>query len=245
MTVGHSPPGRDLGCNGGCDLDAAVELAVERERRRLADALHDTTIQELVLARILVELASEEGCDDRLERVKGLLDDSLTQLRSLLWKLTPAIVHPVSWEAAIEGLGEQLSARWHLSYRCRVVGDARATLPNELAETLFLGARELMANAGRHAHASVCEVVVAFEDDGVALTVRDDGIGIRSAPKAGRGEGSGYGLCRLSSRVKQLGGALSLGRPVPGGTLATLSLPIKPCPSIRAATPDATAVVRR
>lgn len=229
----------------GCDLDAAVELAVERERRRLADALHDTTIQELVLARILVELASEESSDDRLERVKGLLDDSLTELRSLLWKLTPAILHPVSWEAAIEGLGEQLSARWHLSYRCRVVGEAGATLPNELAETLFLGARELMTNAGRHSRGSVCEVVVTFADHGVTLTVRDDGIGIRSAPKAGRREGGGYGLCRLSSRVKQLGGELSLGTPDAGGTLATLRLPIQPCHSTRAATPAATAVVRR
>lgn len=226
MTAVHHPPDCDSGCGPGCDLNATVELVVERERRRLADALHDTTIQQLSVARILVDFASEQGSDDSLERVKGLLDVSIVQLRSLLWELTPAMLDQGDLHAAIKELGEQLCALWRLSYCCSVVGEATATLPNELVETLFQGARELMTNAGRHARARTCEVVVAIEDTGVSLTVRDDGMGIPPGSKAVCGHGDGYGLFRLRSRVEQLGGELTLNPCDGGGTVASLRLPL-------------------
>jgi signal transduction histidine kinase len=235
MTVGHSPPGRDLGCNGGCDLDAAVELAVERERRRLADALHDTTIQQLVLARILVDLTSEEvpGAADHLAQVRSLLDDSLAQLRALVWELTPAKLHQAGLVPAIDSLCDQLTARWRLRYRCHVTGEIPAVLSHALAEALFLSARELMNNAGRHARASRCELALAFRDDSVLLTVRDDGVGIgRAGTVRGINAGDcGYGLCSLRARAVQMGGELSLGPSCNGvGTQASLRLPLSPRP---------------
>ncbi len=210
------------------DQGAAMALAAERERRRLADELHDTTIQQLVLARILLDLASEGGPADHLERVKSLLDDSLAQLRSLTLELNPAVLRQAGLFAAIEWLSEQLGARWRLAYRCRVAGEAPAALTDALAEALFQGARELMNNAGRHARASACYVVLAFDDDSVALTVRDDGIGIGPKRTAGRGDGvdGGYGLFSLCSRVEQLGGELSLSPRDGGGTQASLRLPL-------------------
>lgn len=211
------------------DQGAAMALAAERERRRLADELHDTTIQQLVLARILLDLASEGGPADHLERVKSLLDDSLSQLRLLTLQLNPPALLQAGLFAAIEWLSEQLGSRWRLAYRCRVAGEAPAALPDALTETLFQGARELMTNVGRHARARTCDVLLAFDDDSVALTVGDDGIGIGPKRTAGRGNGvdGGYGLFSLRSRVEQLGGKLSLGKSGSGGTRASLRLPVR------------------
>jgi signal transduction histidine kinase len=107
-----------------------------------------------------------------------------------------------------------------------LVGDA-AALPQALVETLVQGARELMTNVGRHAHASSCEVVLRFHGERVELIVRDDGIGVdpRRAGGGTRLDGGGFGLLSLRARSEELGGGLRLGGIKGGGTMAVLCLP--------------------
>ena len=209
------------------DHGAAIALALERERRRVADELHDTAIQQLVLARILLDRTGEDSTADALVRVRQLLDDALEQLRSVVLGLTPALLYRDGLCPAIKWLCAQLGTRWGLDCGCRVVGDP-VPLPNTLAETLFQGARELMTNVGRHAHARTCEVVLRFGDHHVELTVRDDGVGIDPRCGAGvsRGGDGGFGLFSLRSRSEELGGALQLGAGEGGGTQAVLRLPL-------------------
>jgi two-component system NarL family sensor kinase len=208
-----------------------VLRAVARERRRLADALHDTTIQELVLARILVDRAVEEtpAPADYLEELRCVLDDAMAQLRTLVWELAPRIPHQTAeLVAAIEELCERLGARWRLPYRCQVTGAVPTVLLDALAETLLLAARELMTNAGRHAGATGCDLMLAFDGDTVVLTVCDDGIGIDGKQNARRSSGGdhGYGLLSLRSRTEQMGGELSLASRSGGGTEVNLRLPL-------------------
>jgi len=212
------------------DQVAAMALGAEQERRRIADELHDTAIQQLVLARIVIDQVHEKAPAEPLDRVRWLLDDALEQLRALILGLTPALLHRAGFCAAIEWLSEHLRSRWRLTYRCQMLGDP-AALPDTLAETLFQGARELMTNAGRHARARACDVVVKLGDHRVELTVSDDGIGI-DPQRAGkvRGVEGGFGLFSLRSRVEGLGGELHLGPREGGGTRATLWLP-RPRPS--------------
>jgi two-component system NarL family sensor kinase len=219
MSAAHLPGTRDSG--------AAVALALERERRRVANELHDTAIQQLVLARILIDRTRAPGATDELERVRQLLDDSLEQLRSLMLGLTPAVLYRDGLCPAIEWLCEQLGTRWRLDCSCRVEGDP-VTSPNAITETLFQGARELMTNVGRHAQALTCEVVLRYSDDRVELTVRDDGIGIdpRRAAGASHGDNGGFGLLSLRARIEEMGGELRLGAGEKGGTRAVLCLPL-------------------
>jgi len=219
------------------DQDAAIAVALERERRRLADELHDSAIQQIVLARILIERAAQHGPAEPLERAGRLLDEALQQLRCVVLGLTPALLEHQGLGPTIQWLGEQLGERWGLDYHCRVVGEAVA-LPDALTETLFQGARELMTNAGRHAHSSSCEVVLEFNHASVVLSVCDDGIGIdrNHRHRAIPGVEGGFGLISLRTRSAQLGGALALGPCEGGGTRAVLHLPLpKPAPRQRRA----------
>lgn len=220
LTASHRNFGREQG--------AVLAFALARERHRVADELHDTVIQQLVLARILMDQAGEEGKGNpaSLDRVRWLLDDSLEQLRALILGMTPVLLHRAGLCAAIRWLSEHLGTRWRLAFRCRVQGEP-APLPDALAEALFGGARELMNNAGRHARAKVCDVVLTLGDDSVELSVSDDGIGIDAAGLGAQipDVDGGFGLFSLRSRIEELGGNLQLGPRDGGGTRATLKLP--------------------
>jgi len=209
------------------DDQTGMRLAAERERRRIADELHDTTVQQLVLAQMLLGLAIEKGLLERLDEVRVLLEDSLEQLRALTMELAPGALQSAGVCAAIEWLSEQLGRRWRLHIRCSL-DRAANTLPDAISETLFQGARELMTNVARHARANVCDVAIRLSDEVVELSVEDDGIGIDARCAAGRRPGldGGFGLFSLRSRAGELGGELSLDRREGGGTRACLRLPL-------------------
>jgi signal transduction histidine kinase len=71
--------------------------------------------------------------------------------------------------------------------------------------------QESLTNALRHAPGSAVDVVVTAGDDGLEITVEDDGPGPAEAARRG------FGLVGLGERVALLGGELSAGRAGPGG----------------------------
>lgn len=201
------------------ELDSQMALTAERERRHLADQLHDNTIQQLSLARILLDGDERDGS----HRVRGLLDSSLAQLRTLLFELSPPILYQGGLEAALEWLAGQLGSRWGLGYRVVRRGRPRP-LPDDLKVTLFQAARELMANAGRHARASCAEVGLEFAADALTLSVSDDGIGMN--PQARNRQDGGFGLFSLGSRIELLGGELRIDAAQPRGTRVAVRVPL-------------------
>lgn len=191
------------------ELNLEMARIEERERRRLADDLHDTTIQQLVLARILID-ADPGGDTERDGRLRELVDLSLGQLRTLVFELSPPVLRQAGLYPALEWLAEGIRAQWSLPVTCALRGIPVA-LPESAALALFRSARELLVNAAKHARARAAAVELGFEAGEVELVVRDDGIGLdRRAPPDAEGPG-GFGLRSLRSRIELLGGRLDLG----------------------------------
>jgi signal transduction histidine kinase len=84
---------------------------------------------------------------------------------------------------------------------------------------LYFVASEALANAAKHARASVVRLVLAVGAGVVRLSVRDDGVG--GADPAG-----GSGLIGLKDRVEALGGTLVITSPKGEGTSMVVELPI-------------------
>jgi signal transduction histidine kinase len=94
-------------------------------------------------------------------------------------------------------------------------------LPERLEVTAYYVISEALANAAKHAEASVVHVDVEVAGELIRLAVRDDGIG-------GADPARGSGLVGLKDRVAAVGGALSvLSRPGEGTTLRA-ELPVSP-----------------
>lgn len=210
-------------------LNLEMAMVEERERRRLAQQLHDTTIQQLVLARMLLDGLTGDGAG-RDKRLRELVDCSLRQLRTVVFELSPPLLHQSRLGAALDWLAEMLEAQWDLPIACEVCGHERP-LPEDTALILFQGARELLVNAAKHARATALEMTVRYDSRGVEIEVSDDGIGLDqgqlddSAAPAFDSAGGGFGLYNLRFRVERLGGRVDIAAGSPG-TRVRLTVPL-------------------
>ena len=84
--------------------------------------------------------------------------------------------------------------------------------------TAYFLVAEALTNVAKHAAAGRAEVTAHLDDDGLLLTVRDDGVG------GARVDGSG--LVGLADRVAALHGRLRVDSPEGGGTVVTARIPL-------------------
>ena len=72
---------------------------------------------------------------------------------------------------------------------------------------------EAVTNTVRHARAQCCRVTMTYRDDALAITVTDDGIGLRATGS------HGHGLAIMRERAEELGGAVTVANGSPGVTV--------------------------
>ena len=200
----------------------AIE-AVERERARLAGALHDEPVQSLIAARHDLRRAERTGDRESFGRLHDALDVTISALREEIFKLHPHVLDHVGLEAAIEQIAQRLALDGGFAVSVEVTDAAAAA---EHQQVLFWLARELLRNAARHAHASEIRVRAARAPGLVSLEVSDDGCGIPEG-RIERALLEGHiGLAEIGERVSALGGRVAVATEPGAGTRVTAVLPV-------------------
>ncbi len=204
-------------------LTMQVALAGERERRRLAEELHDSPMQKLALAQVQIAAAARQNDDQteaRLEAGIELMREALQELRSLQFELSPPALYREGLAAGLRWLASDASRRFGVDLSFAQRGSL-PDLPPDTIVVLFQCARELVYNLVKHAEAGRGRIELDAGDSEVVLTVSDDGKGFPSAGEqpASSNEG-GYGLFSLRERLNLLGGALHVGSAGTGSRVA-------------------------
>jgi signal transduction histidine kinase len=83
--------------------------------------------------------------------------------------------------------------------------------------------QEILNNVVKHAQATHVDIILDVDEDHVALTVRDNGIGL--SPES-RDRPNAYGLRGLQERAAFLGGTVSFFKGRNGGTVVSVQLPL-------------------
>jgi two-component system NarL family sensor kinase len=197
--------------------------AVERERTRLAGALHDEPVQSLIAARHDLRRAQRTGDPDSFARLHEALDVTIAALREEIFNLHPHVLDHVGLGAAIEQIGQRLARDGDL----RVIVEADADARGTHQQVLFSLARELVVNAARHARATEVRVRITHAADCVSLEVADDGCGIPEG-RIQRALLEGHiGLAEMRERVAALGGRVAITTAPDAGTSFAVVLPIE------------------
>ncbi|MCB0939537.1 MAG: hypothetical protein KDB72_04770 [Mycobacterium sp.] len=205
-------------------LLADVMDAEERERRQVAEALHDGPLQTLLAARQdLREATGPNGDPASAARAAELVGDVARELRQLTKQLHPSVLEEAGLEPAVRGLVETLVERTGAAVQCEIDYPDR-----HREDAMIYGvARELLTNVARHADAKT--VWLTLRDDGgtATLDVRDDGVGIDPTVISRRVAEGHIGLASQRSRVETMRGSWEF-EPVDQGTWVRVTVPVRP-----------------
>jgi signal transduction histidine kinase len=203
--------------------------AAEEERARWARELHDETLQELAVLKLLLapvrRLEDPREREAALEQVTTRIDCAIGALRSLITDLRPAALDDYDLKSALAALTDRAARGGHLRVDLRVElahesGHELPRLAPQIEDTLYRVVQEALSNVVKHADATRAEVVV-LEDDGIVeVVVRDDGHGFDPEQKS-----TGFGLLGMQERAALIDGTITI-EPLPGtGTLVRLAAP--------------------
>jgi two-component system NarL family sensor kinase len=197
----------------------------DRERRRLAQSLHNGPVQAVAgLAWRLDAAARQAGPPLAATLSEGAANarETLREMRSVLVTLHPPNLRRVGLEAAVSDAAAPLRVE---GVEVDVDLAAAPDLAPDAQALVYRVADEALRNAHQHAHAHRIELRLRDGDGHLRFSVRDDGAGFAVADLAGRRSDGHRGLALLEDLAADAGGVLTVDS-VPGrGTHLELDAP--------------------
>ena len=211
-------------------LMSELALVEEKERRRIAEDLHDNTIQILGLSKfklaVFKDTLDEEISIEILDEVILTIDKAIQDTRTLVFDLSPPILYDLGFVPAIEWLAEQFYLERGLA--CEVVDDKEnKSLDNGSKVMLFQIVRELLINIVKHSKASKATIAVSKVGEQIKIVVKDNGIGFdKSILDSSIAAQQGFGLFSIRERLNNIGEELLIETSPENGTKVSFSAPL-------------------
>jgi PAS domain S-box-containing protein len=201
-------------------------VAQDAERVRIANDVHDDTVQALAAVDLrlgLLRRRLREQAPDLLTELDSLqetVSGATERLRALLFDLEPPDLAD-GLSAALARAGDELFEGTPTS--CRVEGDDEPRMPEASRAVAYRIAKEALVNVLKHAKARRVLVSVTGADDGLQVEVHDDGVG--AGDTVNDNLAGHRGVSGMRDRATLAGGRCTFGVSPYGGTSMTLWLP--------------------
>lgn len=213
-------------------LASQLSCTEEREKHRLATALHDQVGQSLVFSKFkLDELRTSEPSGELAESLGGVcrcLGQVIQEMRTLTFDLSSPILYELGLEAAVaEWLTDEIREKHGIETEFEDDGREKP-LDDDIRAILFRNVRELLINVVKHAQAHKVKVCVRGTDEDICISVEDDGVGFDPAEaKAMAAKGDKFGLFSVRQRLEQLGGLIEIDSEPGRGCRISMKAPLK------------------
>lgn len=222
-------------------FDVEIERRIEKmersqivamERERIGRELHDSVIQTIYSAGLMVESARRQLKPDHalaptLDRAMAALNDAIGDLRRFIFELRPE-GQTDDLAEGLRRLAEDARLRSLVEVHLELdLPDEASLAPARIGHVLAITG-EALSNVARHSRARRARVHAWSENGRLHLTIQDDGIGFSGGnPPAERapGAGGGMGLRNMRDRARLLGGELTIESQPGRGTTVMLDMP--------------------
>lgn len=207
---------------------AEREQGTLAERSRLARELHDTVAQGLSSIQMLLHAAERADATGpgiaHVRLARQTAADGLAETRRFIRELAPP-----SLDRGLASALERLAVGWGSREGVEVVLDldAEVSMPMDAQTALLRIAQGALANVGQHARAHRVGIRLSPVDEGVQLTVTDDGVGFDAVrAESAASATDSFGLRAMRERVDQLDGRIEVDSAPHAGTTLTVTLPV-------------------
>lgn len=202
----------------------AALLAQERERLRIAQALHDEAGQTLTAVALEIERAAADGSEAdraRMAVIARQLHGTLDEIRRISRELRPEALDDLGLVNALIALSARIAKQGGIQIE-RDFGAELPRLPEDVELVVYRVAQEALTNVLRHSGARRCLIRLTWDGGELALDVVDDGVGMPPNLDSGT-----IGIEGMRERALLVGGRLSIESRPDGGAAVALRVPLE------------------
>lgn len=204
----------------------------EEERASMAREVHDELGQQLTGLKMDLSLIgkkasgeTQEWLKDKIGATLALLDTTIRTVRRIASELRPSILDDLGLVAALEWQAQEFGKRMGVDTGFETNGVDRS-IPPGVSIGLFRICQESLTNVARHSGATQVRICLLEEDDGIVLSIQDNGRGID--PQTIKKKERTLGLLGIKERVLTMGGTLTINSEPGAGVALSISVPVEP-----------------
>jgi signal transduction histidine kinase len=219
--------------------DTLEELAVSRERNRLARELHDTLAHSLSAVTVQLEAVRSlwhldpDAAQALLDKADETARSGLTEARRALQALRASPLQDLGLALAMRELAQQATPRAGAALELHVPERMVAGLSPTVEQEVYRIAQETLENVARHADATLVLLKLEQSASSLALTIEDNGRGMNAGViQASETGGQNHvGIRGIKERAALIGGDLEINTQAGRGTRVRLTIPLPPSPA--------------
>lgn len=205
----------------------SVIEAQEKERVRIGNDLHDGIGQMFSAVKMsLSALQSDliyttEHSESRFVKVLSLVDESCREVRSISHQMAPQVLFELGLEDAVKGFIQKVDEKC-LRINVHISGLESQRLEPNVEIVLFRVIQEAVNNTIKHAAATVLDIQIVKDLDGLSVMIEDDGLGFNIQHIK---SDQGIGMKNMQSRISYLKGSLQIDSSSGKGTAISIWIP--------------------
>lgn len=194
----------------------------EEERKRIAIDLHDDLGGRLSSLKLFMQ-ATAKGIShehkNTFKETTNLLDEAISELRNILFNLSPKTLEENGLEAAIADLAENINRITGLTIETNIETH-KVSIGRPVQYALYRICQELINNTLKHSGANLVHISLIYREDGLVLLYEDNGKGFEIDEVK-----EGYGLTNLKTHAQAIFSDLIIDSSLGKGTAVTLIIP--------------------
>lgn len=215
------------------DMGINVLETQENERKRIARDLHDSTVQNLTNMMHKTELCTRLIDIDpvraklELQTMINTIKSTINDMRNIIFGLRPMSLDDLGLIATIERYIRDFKKNHEIDISLRVHNEEKSILP-VINLTLFRIVQEASNNAMKHGKANKIVIDLSYDDETIALSISDNGIGFKKDTymETKANMFSGYGLSMMKERILLLSGDFNIESSENKGTNILVKVPL-------------------
>lgn len=206
------------------------EKLIQDQRFSIARDLHDSLGAQLTFVNTMLDSIRDSGTglDEKISRKINRLSEfsqnSITELKSVLWVLHVDKIHLQDLNARllnfVRDAGE---ANENIRFSFEFDYTQNRLLTSNQAVNLVRAVQEVVNNAIKHSHAREVFIHIKQFEESLELVLGDNGIGFDWEKE----QNKSFGLSHIQDRVAEIGGVLQVETGKTNGTVYKIKIPLQ------------------
>ncbi len=210
-------------------LTSELSLTESRERRGIAEDLHDHIGQALAYIKMNISVLRGNaifcGFESNIENLMKLLDQTIKYTRDLTIEISPPVIYELGLPATLEWLAERFREKHNIAITVQKIGEIHE-IDDDCRITIFKSIQELLMNTVKHSGATKIAIDYEINAERLRIKVADNGcgfdVGILDSTSSNTNR---FGLFNIRERLSYLGGEARIESKIGSGTTVILNLP--------------------